>query len=111
MTHALATDRPDHSFGKAVLPRRARRNRFVTDARGSYAAPNHSSNRSPFAAAQKSAFDAVDGSSTRHVGAMDVGAAKAPTIRRSQTCKQSRQSVSILPSLFFKSTELTRQVM
>jgi hypothetical protein len=27
--------------------------------------------------------DAVDGSSTRHVSAMDVGAAEAPTIRRS----------------------------
>jgi hypothetical protein len=34
--------------------------------------------------------------------AMDVGAVKAPTIRRSQTCKRSRQSVSISPSLFFK---------
>ena len=31
-----------------------------------------------------SAYDAVDGSSTRHVSAMDVGAVKAPTIRRSQ---------------------------
>ena len=31
-----------------------------------------------------SAVDAVDGSSTRHVSAMDVGADKAPTIRRSQ---------------------------
>jgi transposase len=30
------------------------------------------------------AIDAVDGSSTRHVSAMDVGAVKAPTIRRSQ---------------------------
>src|SRR4026209_1054738 len=40
---------------------------------------------------------------------MDVGAVKAPTIRRSHTCKRSRQSVSISPSLFFKSTELTRQ--
>ena len=28
--------------------------------------------------------DAVDGSSTRHVNAMDVGAVKAPTIWRSQ---------------------------
>src|SRR5580700_5063251 len=38
-----------------------------------------------FAAAQQTvAFDAVDGSSTRHVSAMDVGAVKAPTIRRSQ---------------------------
>jgi hypothetical protein len=32
---------------------------------------------------------------------MDVGAVEAPTIRRSHTCKRSRQSVSILPSLFF----------
>src|SRR5438132_13179593 len=39
---------------------------------------------------------------------MDVGAVKAPTIRRSQTCKRSRQSVSTSPSRFFKSTELTR---
>src|SRR5277367_2344291 len=31
-----------------------------------------------------SLIDAVDGSSTRHVSAMDVGAVKAPTIRRSQ---------------------------
>ena len=30
-----------------------------------------------------SAFDAVDGSSTRHVSATEVGAVKAPTIRRS----------------------------
>jgi hypothetical protein len=34
-----------------------------------------------------SAFDAVDGTSTRHVNAMDVGAVKAPTIRRSYPCK------------------------
>jgi hypothetical protein len=31
-----------------------------------------------------SLIDAVDGSSTRHVSAIDVGAVKAPTIRRSQ---------------------------
>ena len=31
--------------------------------------------------------DAVDGSSTRHVSAMEVGAVKAPTIRRSYPCK------------------------
>src|SRR5277367_1690758 len=31
-----------------------------------------------------SLIDAVDGSSTRHVSAMDVGAVRAPTIRRSQ---------------------------
>src|SRR5215469_2930521 len=42
---------------------------------------------------------------------MDVGAVEAPTIRRSQTCKRSRPSVSISLSLFFKSTELMRQVM
>jgi hypothetical protein len=29
-------------------------------------------------------YDAVDGSSSRHVSAMDVGAVDAPTIRRSQ---------------------------
>jgi hypothetical protein len=34
---------------------------------------------------------------------MDVGTAKAPTIRGSQTCTQSRQSVSTSQSLFFKS--------
>jgi transposase len=33
---------------------------------------------------------------------MDVGAVKAPTIRRSHTCKRSQQSVSISPSLFFQ---------
>ena len=33
-----------------------------------------------FAAVHMAAFDAVDGSSTRHVSAMDVGAVKAPTI-------------------------------
>src|SRR5262245_13525523 len=42
MIHTLATDRSDQSFGKAVLPRRARRNGFVTDAHGSYAARNRS---------------------------------------------------------------------
>ena len=41
---------------------------------------------------------------------MDVGAVEAPTIRRSQTCKRLRQSVSTSQSRFFKSTELTRQV-
>ncbi|MGA8321385.1 MAG: hypothetical protein WB774_11345, partial [Xanthobacteraceae bacterium] len=39
--------------------------------------------------------DAVDGSSTRRASAMDVGAVKAPTIRRSYLCKRSRQSVWI----------------
>jgi transposase len=33
---------------------------------------------------------------------MDVGAAKAPTIRRSQTCKRSRQSVSTSRSRSFR---------
>ncbi len=33
---------------------------------------------------------------------MDVGAVKAPTIRRSHTCKRSPQLVSISPSRFFK---------
>src|SRR5262245_47997742 len=45
-----------------------------------------------------SALDAVDGSSARHVSAMDVGLVKAPTIRRSHSCKRSRQSVSTSPS-------------
>ena len=39
--------------------------------------------RSPWLAAFESGVDAVDGSSTRHVSAMDVGADKAPTIWRS----------------------------
>ena len=52
------------------------------------------------------AIDAVDGSSTRHVSAMDVGAVKAPTIQRSYPCKQSRQSVSTSPSRSFRSTAL-----
>ena len=58
-----------------------------------------------------SAFDAVDGSSTRHVSAMDVGAVKAPTIRRSDPCKRSRQSVSTLRSRFFRFTASTRRAM
>ena len=41
-----------------------------------------------------SAVDAVDGSIHRHIGAMDVGAVNAPTIRRSQSCKRSQPSVS-----------------
>jgi hypothetical protein len=32
-----------------------------------------------FAAVHESGFDVVDGSTTRHVSAMDVGAVKAPT--------------------------------
>jgi hypothetical protein len=39
----------------------------------------------------KPAFDAVDGSSARHVSAIEVGPAKAPTIRRSYPCKPLRQ--------------------
>ncbi len=34
------------------------------------------------------------------MGATDVGAVKAPTIRRSQSCKRSRLSVSILLSRY-----------
>ena len=49
---------------------------------------------------QMSVIDAVDGSSTRHVSAMDVGADKAPTIRRSYPCKRSRPSVSTSLSRF-----------
>ena len=49
-----------------------------------------------------SPIDAVDGSSTRHVSAMEVGAVKAPTIRRSYPCKRSRQLVSISPSRSFR---------
>ena len=37
----------------------------------------------------------MDGSSTRRVSAMEEGAVKAPTIRRSYPCKRSRQLVSI----------------
>ena len=53
-----------------------------------------------------SAHDAVDGSSTRHVSAEDVGTAKAPTIQRSYPCKRSRQSVSTSPSRSCRSTAL-----
>src|SRR5205807_10247248 len=35
MVDALASDRSDQSFGKAVLPRRAWSDRFVADAHGS----------------------------------------------------------------------------
>src|SRR5262245_58111383 len=38
---------------------------------------------------------------------MKVGAVKAPTIERSQTCKQLRQSVSTSPSRIFRCTALT----
>src|ERR1700674_458819 len=52
--------------------------------------------------AMVAAIDAVDGSSTRHVSAMDVGAVKAPTIQRSYPCKRLRQSVSISRSRCFR---------
>src|SRR5215470_8595149 len=41
------------------------------------------------------AFDAVDGSSTRRASAEDVGADKAPTIRRNYPCRRSQRLVSI----------------
>jgi hypothetical protein len=47
-----------------------------------------------FTALHESGHDAVDGSSARHVSAMDVGATKAPMIRRSYPCNPLRQSVS-----------------
>ena len=40
MVGALATDRPDQPLDEAVLPRRARRNGFVTDAHGLQSACN-----------------------------------------------------------------------
>src|SRR2546429_7976759 len=39
---ALASDRPDQSFGEAVLPRRARGDGLVTDAHGSESARDDS---------------------------------------------------------------------
>jgi hypothetical protein len=45
----------------------------------------------------------------RHASAMDMGAVKAPMIRRSKACKRSRQSVSISQSRFFRSTAWTRR--
>src|SRR5262249_52992311 len=59
-----------------------------------------------FAAMRKSAFDAVDGSSTRHVSATDMGVTKAPMIRRSYLCKQLRQLVSTSQSQCFRCTAL-----
>src|SRR4029453_14138146 len=38
MTHPLAPDRPDQSFGKAFLPRRGRCGRLVSDAHGAHSA-------------------------------------------------------------------------
>src|SRR5262249_53507479 len=59
-----------------------------------------------FAALHMSAFDAVDGSSTRHVSATDMGVTKAPMIRRSYLCKQLRQLVSTSQSQCFRCTAL-----
>src|SRR5262245_38640522 len=42
---------------------------------------------------------------------MKVGAVKAPTIERSPTCKQLRQSVSTSPSRVFRCTALTPMAM
>ena len=42
MVDALASDRSDQSFGKAVLPRRAWSGRFVADAHGSQSMPDGS---------------------------------------------------------------------
>jgi hypothetical protein len=44
-------------------------------------------------------FDAVDRSSTRHVSAKDVGAVKAPTIRRSYPFKRSTIGLDIAKSV------------
>ena len=55
-----------------------------------------------------SAIDAVDGSSTRHVSAMDVGAVEVLTIQRSYPCRQLRQSVSTSPSRSSRSPALCR---
>ncbi len=38
--------------------------------------------------AVRSVVDAVDGSSTGYIGAMDVGAVEAPTIQRSEPCRR-----------------------
>jgi hypothetical protein len=38
VVHTLAPDRSDQPFGKAILPRRGRRGRFVPDAHGAYSA-------------------------------------------------------------------------
>src|SRR5215203_3218301 len=40
MIHTLAPDRSDQSFGKAVLPRRGWRRRFVPDAHGAHSSCN-----------------------------------------------------------------------
>jgi hypothetical protein len=51
-----------------------------------------------------SANDAVDGSSTRHVSAVDVGALKAPTIQRSYPCKRAITKSKTLCSGFDAAT-------
>ena len=38
MVHALAPDRSDQPFGKAILPRRGRRGGLVPDAHGAHSA-------------------------------------------------------------------------
>jgi len=38
MIHTLASDRSDQPFGKAILPRRGRRNGLVPDAHGTHSA-------------------------------------------------------------------------
>jgi hypothetical protein len=52
----------------------------------------------------ESAVDAVDGSSTRHVSAVDMGATEAPMIRRSYLCKQLRRLVSTSQNQCFRCT-------
>jgi transposase len=47
-----------------------------------------------------SAFDAVDGSSTRHLSAENVGAVKAPTIRRSIHANDHDNRLDIAKSIF-----------
>src|SRR5262250_1424134 len=60
MVYALAPDRSDQSFGKAVLPRRTWRDGFVTDAHGSQSA-RRSSGRTPESDAELIAKEQVLG--------------------------------------------------
>ena len=53
-----------------------------------------------------SAFDAVDGSSTRHVTAMDVGAVKGSHDSEELSMQTVTTSVSISRSRFFRSMAL-----
>jgi hypothetical protein len=62
----------------------------------------HESCWQSFVTLQESGIDAVDGSSTRHVSVMDMGATKAPMIRRSYLCKQLRQLVSTSQNQCFR---------